>query len=189
MTLSSWFRDYVYIPLGGNRVKKSRWLLNIAIVWFLTGLWHGASWNFVIWGMLFALLLIAEKEKLSTFLQKHTIFSHIYVILAVTVSFVIFNASSINEAFESLKIMFTGGTMPLVSNELLYYLRSYSLTLMISAIGTTSLPKQLIEHFREKPRANSLLNILEPAILVLLMLMVNAYLIQDSYNPFLYFRF
>lgn len=189
ITLGSWFRDYVYIPLGGNRVKKSRWFFNIAVVWFLTGLWHGASWNFVLWGMFFAVLLVLEKQGLSVFLRKHSIFSHIYVILCITVSFVIFNAASICDALESLKIMFTGGGLPLVSKEFLYYLKSYGLTLMLATIGATPFAKNVVEKLQTNAAWKKILNLLEPLLLITLMLAVNAYLIQDSYNPFLYFRF
>lgn len=189
ITLGSWFRDYVYIPMGGNRVKKSRWFFNIAVVWFLTGLWHGASWNFVLWGMFFAVLLVLEKQGFSAFLQKHSLFSHMYVLLAVTVSFVIFNAVSTKDALETLKVMFSGGSLPLVSKEFLYYLKSYGVILTISVVSATPFAAQLIERFRTKKTAKQLLNILEPAVLIVLMLTVTAYLIQDSYNPFLYFRF
>lgn len=189
ITLGSWFRDYVYIPMGGNRVKKSRWFFNIAVVWFLTGLWHGASWNFVLWGMFFAVLLVLEKQGFSAFLQKHSLFSHMYVLLAVTVSFVIFNAVSTKDALETLKVMFSGGSLPLVSKEFLYYLKSYGVILTVSVVGATPFAAQLIERFRTKKTAKQLLNILEPAVLIVLMLTVTAYLIQDSYNPFLYFRF
>lgn len=189
ITLGSWFRDYVYIPLGGNRVKKSRWFFNLAVVWFLTGLWHGASWNFVLWGMMFAVLLILEKQGLSDFLQKHPIFSHIYVILTITVSFVIFNASSMTDAFESLKIMFTGGNLPLISKEFLYYFKSYGLIIVLAVIGATPFAKIIVEKLQSNVTGKRILNILEPIFLIVLMIIINAYLIQDSYNPFLYFRF
>ncbi len=189
ITLGSWFRDYVYIPLGGNRVKKNRWFFNIAVVWFLTGLWHGASWNFVLWGMFFAILLVLEKQGFSAFLQKHHLFSHVYVLLAVTVSFVIFNALSMTDALEVLKIMFTGGNFPLISKEFLYYLKSYRVILILSVFGATPLARQLVEKFQKNTTGQRVLNLLEPVLLILLMLVVNAYLIQDSYNPFLYFRF
>lgn len=189
ITLGSWFRDYVYIPLGGNRVKKNRWFFNIAVVWFLTGLWHGASWNFVLWGMFFAILLVLEKQGFSAFLQKHHLFCHVYVLLAVTVSFVIFNALSMTDALEVLKIMFTGGNFPLISKEFLYYLKSYRVILILSVFGATPLARQLVEKFQKNTTGQRVLNLLEPVLLILLMLVVNAYLIQDSYNPFLYFRF
>lgn len=189
ITLGSWFRDYVYIPLGGNRVKKSRWFFNLTVVWFLTGLWHGASWNFVLWGMMFAVLLVLEKQGFSAFLQKHPMLSHIYVTLTIIVSFVIFNASSIYEAFESLKVMFTGANLPLISNEFLYYLKSYSLIIVLAVIGATPIAKIIVEKLQSNVTGKRILNILEPILLIVLMIIINAYLIQDSYNPFLYFRF
>mgnify|MGYP005984313127 CR=1 FL=1 len=189
ISLSTWFRDYVYIPLGGNRKGVARHLRNMLIVWFLTGLWHGAAWNFVLWGMFFAVLLVLEKQGFSAFLQKHSLFSHMYVLLAVTVSFVIFNAVSTKDALETLKVMFSGGSLPLVSKEFLYYLKSYGVILTISVVSATPFAAQLIERFHTKKTAKQLLNILEPAVLIVLMLTVTAYLIQDSYNPFLYFRF
>lgn len=189
MTLGAWFRDYIYIPLGGNRVTKGRWLWNITIVWFLTGLWHGASWNFVVWGLLFAGLLLVEKSGFAQVLQKHRIFSHIYVLLMIIVSFVIFNAADMREAFLYLRIMFTGGGLPLISAEFLYYLRSYGILLMIAVIGATPWLKQRMIAMREKEIWNRVFNVLEPVILLVLLLVVSAYLINDSYNPFLYFRF
>lgn len=138
--------------------------------------------------MFFAVLLVLEKQGFSAFLQKHSLFSHMYVLLAVTVSFVIFNAVSTKDALETLKVMFSGGSLPLVSKEFLYYLKSYGVILTVSVVGAT-FAAQLIERFRTKKTAKQLLNILEPAVLIVLMLTVTAYLIQDSYNPFLYFRF
>lgn len=189
ITLGSWFRDYIYIPLGGNRVKKSHWFLNITIVWFLTGLWHGAAWNFVVWGIMFALLLLLEKSQFSNFLQKHKIFSHLYVILMILISFVIFNAENMDKAFLYLRIMFTGNGLPLISLEFLYYLRSYGIILLIAIIGTTPWIKQKIDCLRKKEEINKIMNCLEPFVLVGLLLVVSAYLINDSYNPFLYFQF
>ena len=112
-----------------------------------------------------------------------------YVLLAVTVSFVIFNAVSTKDALETLKVMFSGGSLPLVSKEFLYYLKSYGVILTISVVSATPFAAQLIERFHTKKTAKQLLNILEPAVLIVLMLTVTTYLIQDSYNPFLYFRF
>lgn len=189
MTLGSWFRDYVYIPMGGNRVKRSRWLLNIGVVWCLTGLWHGAAWNFVIWGLMFAVLLMVEKAGLSRFLERHRIFSHIYVLLMVVISFVIFNAADFGEALEYLKIMFTGGGLPLISQECAYYLKSYETILFWAVIGATPGPRQLMETLRKKDVGEKVLQILEPLFLVGLLLIITAFLVNDSYNPFLYFRF
>ena len=189
ITLGRWFKNYIYFPLGGSRAGKWKTMRNMLAVWAFTGLWHGASWNFVLWGMFFAVLLVLEKQGFSAFLQKHSLFSHMYVLLAVTVSFVIFNAVSTKDALETLKVMFSGGSLPLVSKEFLYYLKSYGVILTVSVVGATPFAAQLIERFRTKKTAKQLLNILEPAVLIVLILTVTAYLIQDSYNPFLYFRF
>ena len=182
-TLGGWFRDYVYIPLGGNRVSKARWVVNILAVWMLTGLWHGAAWNFVVWGLFFALLLITEKwvpnlQKLPGWLR------HSYVLLAVIISFVIFNASSMNQAGNDLAAMFGIGGLPLRSQSGMYYLRSYGLVLLLSAIGATPLPKLLL---RRIPR--QVITALQPVALGLLLLICTAYLVDGSFNPFLYFRF
>ena len=182
-TLGGWFRDYVYIPLGGNRVSKARWVINILAVWMLTGLWHGAAWNFVVWGLLFALLLIAEKwmpitQKLPRWLQ------HGYVLLAVTISFVIFNADSMTQAGSDLAAMFGIAGFPLSSQAGFYYLRSYGPVLLLAFFGATPLPKLLL---RSIPR--QITTVLQPVALGLLLLVCTAYLVDGSFNPFLYFRF
>lgn len=189
MTLGSWFRDYVYIPMGGNRVSKGRWFFNIATVWFLTGLWHGAAWNFVVWGLIFAVLLLVEKAGFLHFLNRHKIFSHIYVMLMVAVSFVIFNAADMKEALQYLQVMFTGGNLPFLSQEFLYYLRSYGVILLLAVVGATPMISESIKKLREKKWGNTILNIVEPIFLVLLFVVITSFLVNDSYNPFLYFRF
>ena len=183
MTLGGWFRDYVYIPLGGNRVSKGRWVFNILVVWMLTGLWHGAAWNFVVWGMLFAVLLVAEKwtpglRKLPGAL------SHVYVMLVVIISFVIFNASSMTQAGQDLAGMFGLAGLPLTSQAAVYYLRSYGPVLALATIGATPLPKRLLRLLPRKAAA-----MLQPIALAFLLLVCTAYLVDGSYNPFLYFRF
>ena len=183
MTLGGWFRDYVYIPLGGNRVSKGRWVCNILAVWMLTGLWHGAAWNFVVWGLLFAVLLVAEKwvpglQKLSPLLR------HGYVILVVVISFVIFNAGSMTQAGNDLAAMAGIGSLPLVSQAALYYLRSYGFVLALATIGATPLPKLLLRRLPAKVIAAA-----QPIALGLLLLVCTAYLVDGSFNPFLYFRF
>lgn len=189
MTLGGWFRDYVYIPLGGNRVGKMRWFFNIAIVWFLTGLWHGAAWNFVLWGMLFAVFLVLEKQWLLKSLNKHPIFSHIYVVGVLVVSFVIFNATDLQNVTDTLRIMFTGGGLPLISAECLYYLKSYGALLLVSLIGATPLCSRTASAFEIRAQGKWYDSLLEPLVLLALTCIVTAYLINDSYNPFLYFRF
>ena len=189
ISLGSWFRDYIYIPLGGNKVKKGRWLINITIVWFLTGLWHGAAWNFVIWGLMFAVLLLIEKIGFSKVLEKHSIISHVYVIFMVLVSFVVFNATDMKEAVSYLSIMLTGNGLPLTSPEFFYYLKSYGIIIIIAIVGVGPWVSNIVEKLRKNENGRKLLNIAEPIVLIILLLVVSAYLINDSYNPFLYFRF
>ena len=184
MTLSYWFRDYVYIPLGGNRVGKLRWVFNIFVVWMLTGLWHGASWNFVVWGLLFAALLLIEKwvPLLKTLPR---VLRHVYVMLLVIISFVIFNAADLRQAGQDLSGMFGFLDLPAVSTEALYYLRSYLPLLLIGIIGTTPLVRNTALRLQKKDWSW----VLQTAAAALLLLVCTAYLVDGSFNPFLYFRF
>ena len=183
MTLGSWFRDYVYIPLGGSRVKKSRWILNILAVWMLTGLWHGAAWNFVLWGLLFAFLLPIEKvlpvQKLPAAVR------HIYVLLIVMLSFVLFNAADLKQAVSDFGGLFGAGGIPLITAETVYYLRSYALVFAVSIIGASPLIKATAARLDGTKWGA----ILEPILLLALLLICSAYLVDGSFNPFLYFRF
>ena len=188
-SLGSWFRDYVYIPLGGNQVSKSKWLRNIFIVWMLTGLWHGASWNFVFWGLGFAVLLVAEKLLYKERLEKTHVLKHVYVLLFVTLSFVLFNASSVKEAASQIGAMFGADGLPLVSAESLYYAKSYAVTFLIAVIGATPLCKNVVSKLAETARGAQVLAILQPVWLVLLLAVCTAFLVDGSFNPFLYFRF
>ena len=189
MSLGSWFRDYLYIPLGGNRVPLGRWIFNIAVVWAATGLWHGAAWNFILWGVYFAILLVAEKLWLSKFLEKSRALGHAYVMLLVVISFVLFDASSLSGAISTVGAMFGAGGLPASSFEALYYLRSYAVVLILAAIGSTPLPKRIIERVRGTKGGAALLNAAEPILLVALLAVCTAFLIDGSFNPFLYFRF
>ncbi len=189
MSLGSWFRDYLYIPLGGNRVPLGRWIFNIAVVWAATGLWHGAAWNFVLWGVYFAILLVAEKLWLSKFLEKSHALGHAYVMLLVVISFVLFDASSLSGAVSTVGAMFGAGGLPASSFEALYYLRSYAVVLILAAVGSTPLPKRIIERVRGTKSGAALLNAAEPILLVALLAVCTAFLIDGSFNPFLYFRF
>lgn len=189
MSLGSWFRDYLYIPLGGNRVSKPRWLFNIFVVWMATGLWHGAAWNFVIWGVMFAVLLMIEKLWLLKYLKKLKAVNHIYVLLLVMISFVIFDSAGIKEAFSCITAMFGMKHIPLVSFESVYYLRSYLVVLIIAAIGATPLPKKLACAAEKNKYAGTALSIAEPVLLIMLLTVCTAFLIDGSFNPFLYFRF
>ena len=187
MTLSRWFRDYVYIPLGGNRKGMGKQLRNILIVWLLTGFWHGAAWNFLCWGLYFAALLILEKLVLLRFLEKHRIFGHVYLLLAVVFGFVLFDASTLSGAWDCIRGMLGLGSLPIASAEGLYLLKSNALLLILAALGATPLPKRIAKALEARcPKAAALLH---PAVLCALLLICTAYLVDGSYNPFLYFRF
>lgn len=187
ISLGSWFRDYVYIPLGGNRVSKLLWFRNIFIVWMLTGFWHGANWNFIVWGLYFAVFLIMEKLWLKDFLAKNKIFGHFYVLILVMISFVIFGAPDFRLSFECIKGMFGFAGLPLATAETLYYLKSYGLILAIAVIGSMPLPKKLYAMAEKKfPKVTA---VAEPMAVVALLLLATAYLVDGSFNPFLYFRF
>ncbi len=188
MSLGSWFRDYVYIPMGGNRVAPARRYFNILVVWILTGLWHGADWNFVLWGLFFAVFLIMEKGFLLKPLQKLPVLSHLYTLLLVAVSFVIFDSAGLSEAAIHLGRMFGAGGIPLVTGEALYYLGSYAVTFIIAIIGATPFPTRMAKQLSEG-KGGRALSILAPAALVLVLAVVTAYLVDGSFNPFLYFRF
>ena len=184
MSLGSWFRDYIYIPLGGNRVGKWRWVLNVLAVWMLTGLWHGAAWNFVLWGLMFAALLLVEKwvpaiGKLPSVLRR------VWTLLWVVLSFVLFNASSLSEAVGDIGGMFGFAGVPLVTKETLYYLGSYAVLFLLGFIGATPLVRDTAKRiYRHKVVA-----VLEPVVLILLLLICTGYLVDGSFSPFLYFRF
>lgn len=189
MSLGTWFRDYVYIPLGGNRVSKPRQFFNILVVWLLTGFWHGAEWNFPVWGLYFAVLLLIEKSFLLKKLNKSKVISHVYVMFLVIISFVIFNAADMSVAFSDLAGMFGLAGVPVSSAEFVYYLRSYLLVIVIAIVGATPLPKRIVEKIREKETGNKVINLIEPAVCIILFVMITAYLVDGSFNPFLYFRF
>ena len=189
ISLGSWFRDYVYIPMGGNRVSKPRFFFNILTVWFLTGFWHGADWNFIIWGLYFAALLLAEKSIPAKIKDKvPPIISHAYLMLVVVIGFVIFNADGIGSAAADLAGMFSG-KYPLYSETALYYLRSYLIPLAIGAVGSTPIIKTAGEKLVSGRLGSKAAVILEPVFILILLTAASAYLIDGSYNPFLYFRF
>ena len=190
MSLSSWFRDYVYIPLGGNRKGTIILVRNIFIVWALTGIWHGANWTFVIWGLMFGIMLIIEKLFLTKHLEKMpSILQRIYVLFTVMISFIIFNANSIVEAWNNIIGLFGANGESLINASTVYYLKSYSAVLVIAIIGSTPLLKNIIEKLKTKTNANKIINLLEPIAMASILIIVTAYLVDNSYNPFLYFRF
>ena len=184
MSLGSWFRDYVYIPMGGNRVGKLRWALNIFTVWMLTGLWHGAAWNFVLWGLLFGILLMAEK--MIPFLQKlPSVLRHSYVLLTVCISFVLFNAESLSQVGSDLRAMFGLAGIPLLTGETLYYLRSFAILFVLGILGATPIVKKTADKLLPARMGA----VLAPLGLAALLLLCTGYLVDGSFSPFLYFRF
>ena len=188
MTLGGWFRDYLYIPLGGNRVGKLRWFINIGIVWAATGLWHGAAWNFVLWGVLFGVLLILEKLFLLRLLKKAgSLISHIYVLTVVAFSFVLFSAADMGQLVSDFKGLFGGA--PLWSADTGYYLKSYAVLLTAAVIGAMPFVKKYALRLTETNVGKKIATVAEPIIICLLLATVTAYMVDGSFSPFLYFRF
>ena len=185
MSLGSWFRDYIYIPLGGNRVGKYRWVLNVLAVWMLTGLWHGAAWNFVLWGLMFAILLLVEKW--TGFSKKAPAWlGHLWTLLWVCLSFVLFNANSLSQAVNDVKGMFGLAGVPLVSPETLYYLRSYGLLFVLAIVGATPIVRDSADRLYKK---FGWMAVVEWVVMIGLLLVCTGYLVDGSFSPFLYFRF
>lgn len=184
MTLGGWFRDYVYIPLGGNRVSRGKWVRNILIVWMLTGLWHGAAWNFVLWGLVFAGLLLLEKWVPG--LQRLPDPVHqAYVLLAVCLSFVLFNAPSLSQAAGDFAALFGFGGLPVFTAETGYYLGSFLPLLLISLLGATPVVRNYGRHLEK----NGFIRTIQPLFWIGLALVATGYLVDGSFSPFLYFRF
>ena len=178
ITLGQWFKQYVYIPLGGNRLGRARTYFNLFIVWFLTGFWHGASYNFILWGLYFFILICIEKNGLLNLLNKHKLISHIYTIFFILVGWVLFAVIDLNQIINFFKKMFIFNA----GNEWIYYLRNYIITYTIAIIFSTSFLKKIYNKFVKN-------NIVDTIILITIFLLSIAYLVDSSYNPFLYFRF
>ena len=189
MSLGSWFRDYVYIPLGGNRVSKAKWFRNIFIVWLLTGLWHGAAWTFILWGLFFAVFLTVEKLWYGEALAQTRFLKHLYVLLLITVSFVIFDAASVSDAFRTIGSLFGLGGLPRSDILARYYFDSYSDVFLVAIVGATPLPTKIVRQFSEDGPGKKIMSVVEPVVLLALLAVVTAYLVDGSFNPFLYFRF
>ncbi|MBQ8147575.1 MAG: MBOAT family protein [Lachnospiraceae bacterium] len=195
MTLTQWFRDYIYIPLGGNRCKKWKWICNIFIVWMLTGFWHGAEWNFVLWGLYFAVILLVEKLTNSGKVQTQkcpwwkTFLKHGYVILLVVIGFVIFEETDIFMLGQRLGGMFGLGNLAVSSEATWYYARSYGLLFLFGIIGCIPVGKWLIGKIENQSIGKRILVVAEPVAWIVLLLLSTAYLVDGSYHPFLYFRF
>ena len=178
ITLGSWFKEYVYIPLGGNRVGRLRLYINLFIVWFLTGFWHGASYNFILWGLYFFILISIEKAVLLKFLEKHKIISHIYSIFFILLGWAIFAVVDLGQLKILLKEMFSVSK----NNQWIYYLRNYGITFIIATVLSTPIVKNIYNKVIKS-------DILNTFILMIIFLLCIAYLVDATYNPFLYFRF
>lgn len=178
MTLGSWFREYLYIPLGGNRCGKWRNVFNLFVVWAATGFWHGASWNFVFWGLFFFVLLLIERAGLKKSLDSHKALSRLYMFILLCVSWALFDITNFSDLTLFLNRMF----IPKGGSDWVYFLQNYGVTLGICAICSTPLPQKLYEKVKKVPLFDAFI------VLILLALSV-AYLVDSTYNPFLYFRF
>lgn len=187
ITLGSWFKSYVYFPLGGSRKGMKKTLMNLAVVWLLTGIWHGASWNFILWGVLYGVLIIFEKLFLGKILEKiPAFFAHLYTMLLVILGWVLFDTADIPTAFGYMGAMFGGNGM-LWDNQGMYYLMNYGIILLIALFGCTDLSKRFFDQARKKtPR---LMNYSTPFAKFAVLVLSTAYLADATYNPFLYFNF
>ena len=187
ISLSSWFKDYIYIPLGGNRKGKFRKYFNIFVVWFLTGLWHGASWNFILWGLYFGTILVIEKRFFLKFFEKHKIIGNMVTNILVVIGFVFFyNEKNILDIFIK---MFTGRGISFTNVSTNYYLLNYLVLLIISFIACTPLLKNIINKCKKNKNLNIVISIVEPIILIGLLVLSTAFIVDESSNSFLYFRF
>ena len=187
ISLSSWFKDYIYIPLGGNRKGKFRKYFNIFVVWFLTGLWHGASWNFILWGLYFGTILVIEKRFFLKFFEKHKIIGNMVTNILVVIGFVFFyNEKNILDIFIK---MFTGRGISFTNVSTNYYLLNYFVLLIISFIACTPLLKNIINKCKKNKNLNLVISIVEPIVLIGLLVLSTAFIVDESSNSFLYFRF
>lgn len=191
ISLSSWFKEYVYIPLGGNRKGFPKQIRNILIVWLLTGFWHGASWNFVAWGLYFGVLLIVEKLFLLRFLKKlPAFFQHVYTMLLVMLGWAIFSFDSLGNGIAYIRALFGGYGQPIWDGGGVYLLYTNIALLLIAAVGSTPLPKELWRRLEGRLSAHPIpLGAMETCLVAAGMVLSIAFLVDASYNPFLYFRF
>ena len=190
MTLGTWFRDYIYFPLGGSRTTTLKWLRNIFVVWFVTGFWHGAEWNFIIWGLYFGVLLVVEKMFLSKVLGKcPAVLQHVYVLFTTIISFVIFSVESMDALPAFVGGLFGIGVSGFADASTLYIADSFLVLLLVCIIGSTPFPKRIVGGFSKTKTGEAVLTVLEPLTIAALLLISTALLVDGSFNPFLYFRF
>ena len=188
ISLSTWFREYVYYPLGGNRKGVKRQLINILIVWLLTGLWHGASWNFVLWGLFYAFILVLEKLFLGKILDKiPTIFARLYTIVMFVIGWAIFVLDDLKFRSDFVKALLFQAKQGLVDKHTAYLLISFAVLLLVAILGSTSIPKKIKSKLLDKrPNVRSICELIFVATVLIVSI---AFIVSDTYNPFLYFRF
>lgn len=164
-------------------------MFNIFVVWMLTGFWHGAEWNFIVWGLYFGFLLMIEKSFLLKWLEKYKVFGHAYILLLAIISFIIFDAVNMGAAAQHIGAMFGFAEVPVLTGITVYYLRSYGIVFLLAMIGATPIPKMIVNKIMEHKVGNAIIKNVEPVVMAVLLLVVTAYLVDGSFNPFLYFRF
>lgn len=206
ITLGAWFRDYVYIPMGGNRVGRMRWIWNVLVVWLFTGLWHGAGWNFIVWGLLFAVLLVFEKGVSRLYDRRRflpelvlNVIQHVYVAMVILVSFLVFHNDSLSGGWADIQALFGVGSRIASSvgdaqtAVYSYLMRKRIVMLCIGLVGSVPVPLWLWTRLRERMQAGAagdkIVPVLRAVVTVVLFVVCTAYLIDGSFNPFLYFRF
>ncbi len=184
ISLSSWFRDYVYIPLGGNRVGRFKQYRNLLVVWLLTGIWHGANWNFVLWGLYYAVLLMVEKAFLGKWIQKlPSVLQHAYALLLVLIGWAVFAIEDLGLILIWLQTMFAGDIW--IDQQALFYLKNYAAVLLVGIAAAFPWWKGLLE----KAKNGKALQVVQAVFWIGLFVLSIAFLVSDTYNPFLYFRF
>lgn len=189
MSLGTWFRDYVYFPMGGNRVKPARHIFNLLVVWFITGMWHGASYNFILWGVYYGVLIILEKYIYGKYLEKSHVISRIYFFFVTVFGFIIFDTENLSQLFTKFGELFGVGTTALYDTSSLFYVSSYLFTLVIAFVCAMPIGKKLWAKLCEKEKSRAVFTCLGYAACFAMLIVSTAYLIDGSYNPFLYFRF
>ena len=188
ISLSSWFRDYVYIPLGGSRVNKYRHILNLFIVWLLTGIWHGANWTFIIWGLMYFILLIIEKFTsfdIDCKNKKHNWIKHIYTMFFVIIGWVIFRSENVYVALNYIKSMFGIGNIILFNDVFLSYIRQFFIYFVVGIIASSP----ILKIAKRKLKNNIITNIIYILFILIIFIICISFIVKGSYNPFIYFNF
>lgn len=190
ISLSSWFKEYLYIPLGGNRKGSVRTYINLLIVFFATGIWHGASWNFVIWGLFHGVFLIIERYKLGGILEKNKFkfINHLYTLMVVMIGWVFFRAENLTAALKYIKVLFGMGTS-LVTLPLKYFLNTEVMIVLTLGILLAGIFQSKKDNLKRMIRVTGQVSVYEIVLIPIIMILCILYLTSGAYNPFIYFRF